>query len=60
MAETLYPTTKHSLGDAVCALGWYRQFRDRELESIQYSSPYHDRLETFCTPDLCDENTVIW
>jgi IS5 family transposase len=28
MAETSYSTTKHSLGDAVRALGWYRQFRE--------------------------------
>ena len=28
MAETSYSTTKRSLGDAVRALGWYRQFRD--------------------------------
>jgi IS5 family transposase len=28
MAETSYSTTKRSLGDAVRALGWYRQFRE--------------------------------
>jgi IS5 family transposase len=28
MAETPYSTTKRSLGDAVRALGWYRQFRE--------------------------------
>ncbi|MDB9281796.1 IS5/IS1182 family transposase, partial [Halorubrum ezzemoulense] len=28
MAETSYSTTKRSLGDAVQALGWYRQFRE--------------------------------
>lgn len=26
MAETSYSTTKRSFGDAVRALGWYRQF----------------------------------
>ena len=28
MSETSYSTTKRSLGDAVRALGWYRQFRE--------------------------------
>ncbi|WP_435130341.1 IS5 family transposase [Halobaculum sp. D14] len=28
MAETSYSSTKRSLGDAVRALGWYRQFRE--------------------------------
>ena len=28
MAETSYATIKRSLGDAVRALGWYRQFRE--------------------------------
>ena len=28
MAETSYATTKRSLGDAVLALGRYRQFRE--------------------------------
>jgi len=28
MAETSYSTTKHSLGDAVRSLDWYRQFRE--------------------------------
>ncbi len=28
MTETSYSTTKRSLGDAVRALGWYRQFRE--------------------------------
>ena len=28
MAETSYSTAKRSLGDAVQALGWYRQFRE--------------------------------
>ena len=28
MAETSYSTTERSLGDAVRALGWYRQFRE--------------------------------
>jgi len=28
MTETSYPTTKRSLGDAVRAFGWYRQFRE--------------------------------
>ena len=28
MAETSYSTTKRSLGDAMRALGWYRQFRE--------------------------------
>lgn len=28
MAETSYAPTKRSLGDAVGALGWYRQFRE--------------------------------
>ncbi|RLM62466.1 IS5/IS1182 family transposase, partial [Halorubrum sp. Atlit-9R] len=28
MAETSYSTAKRSLGDAVRALGWYRQFRE--------------------------------
>jgi len=28
MAETSYSTTKRSLGDAVRALSWYRQFRE--------------------------------
>jgi hypothetical protein len=28
MAETSFSTTKRSLGDAVQALGWYRQFRE--------------------------------
>ncbi len=28
IAETSYSTTKRSLGDAVRALGWYRQFRE--------------------------------
>ena len=31
MAETSYSTTKRSLGDAVRALGWYRQFREIAL-----------------------------
>ena len=31
MAETSYSTTKRSLGDAVRALGWYRQFREMAL-----------------------------
>jgi ribosomal protein S27AE len=31
MAETSYSTTKRSLGDAVRALGWYRQFREITL-----------------------------
>ncbi len=31
MAETSYPTTKRSPGDAVRALGWYRQFREMVL-----------------------------
>jgi hypothetical protein len=28
MTENSYPTTKRSLGDAVRALDWYRQFRE--------------------------------
>ncbi len=28
MAETSYSTTRRSLGGAVRALGWYRQFRE--------------------------------
>jgi len=28
MADTPYSTTKRSFGDAVRALGWYRQFRE--------------------------------
>jgi len=44
MAETSYSTTKRSLGDAVRALGWYRQFREIVLMFAITN------IETLCEP----------
>jgi len=44
MAETSYSTTKRSLGDAVRALGWYRQFREIVLMFALIN------IESLCEP----------
>ena len=44
MAETSYSTTKRSLGDAVRALSWYRQFREIVLMSAI------PNIEPLCEP----------
>jgi IS5 family transposase len=44
MAETSYSTTKRSLGDAVRALGWYRQFREVVLRFAIIN------IESLCEP----------
>ncbi|GCF16251.1 IS5/IS1182 family transposase [Haloarcula mannanilytica] len=44
MAETSYSTTKRSLGSAVRALGWYRQFREIVLMFAITN------IETLCEP----------
>ncbi len=44
MAEKSYSTTKHSIGDAVRALGWYRQFREIVLMFAI------SNIETLCEP----------
>jgi len=44
MAETSYSTTKRSLGNAVRALGWYRQFREIVLMFALIN------IESLCDP----------
>jgi IS5 family transposase len=44
MAETSYSTAKRSLGDAVRALGWYRQFREIVLMFALIN------IESLCEP----------
>jgi len=44
MAETSYSTVKRSLGDAVRAFGWYRQFREIVLMFAV------DNIESLCKP----------
>jgi hypothetical protein len=53
MAETSYSSTKRSLGDAVRALGWYRQFREIVLMlfTVFYGSNILDLVELMNTQD---------
>ena len=52
MAETSYSTTKRSLGDAVRALGWYRQFREIVLMfAISNIEPLCEILSGSGVPD---------
>jgi len=52
MAETSYSTTKRSLGDAVRALGWYRQFREIVLMFTIIN------IEQLCEHCNCDSASI--